>query len=63
MLNLYYPKVNKPQFIVTVCFGIVYGLIGTIKLGVYLDLSLIGVVIFSICNIMRNIKAVSFIPM
>lgn len=56
MLNLYYPKVNKLQFIVTVCFGVIYGFIGTIKLGVYLDLSLIAIAIYSIYNIMPNGK-------
>ena len=54
MLNLYYPDVNKKQFIVTVFFGIVYGFIGTFKLGVYLDLFLIGTVVYSIYNMIRS---------
>jgi hypothetical protein len=58
MLNLYYPKVNKLQFNVTVCFGLVYGIVGTIGFGVRLDLSLIGIVIYSIYNIMTNSKAI-----
>lgn len=53
LLSLYYPKVNKQQFIVTVFFGIVYGLIGTFVLGVYLDISLIGVVILAVFNMIN----------
>lgn len=50
MLNLYYPKVNKLQFAVTVFFGVVYGIIGTFVFKVYLDLSLIGIAAYSIYN-------------
>lgn len=54
ILNLYYPNVNKRQFVVTVFFGIIYGFIGTFKLGVYLDLFLVGVVIYSIYNMING---------
>ena len=57
ILNLYYPKVNKLQFILIVFFATVYGLIGTFKFGVYYDLCLIGVSIYSIYNILINVKA------
>ena len=58
MLNLYYPNVNKLQFGITVFFGMVYGIIGTFILGVYFDLSLIGIVIYSICNMVINRKTI-----
>lgn len=47
-LNLLFPYINKKQFLVTVFFGIVYGLIGTFKLGVHFDVVLIGATLFSL---------------
>lgn len=51
ILNLYYHSINRNQFIVIAFFGSVYGFIGTFKLGILLDLTLIGTVLFSIYNI------------
>jgi len=63
MLNLYYPNVNKMQYVTTVILGIVYGFIGTFTFGVYLDIVLFGIVAFSIYNIIgrRNIKKESML--
>lgn len=58
MLNMFYPNISKVQLIVTAFFGIIYGAIGTFKLGVYFDLWLIGATLFAIYNIFAN-KAVS----
>lgn len=54
MLNLYYPNVNKMQFVTTVIFSIVYGFIGTFIFGVYLDIVLFGIVAFSVYNIIER---------
>lgn len=59
ILNLYYPKVSKLQFILTIFFGMIYGIIGTFKFGVYLDLSLIAIAIFSIYNILTGDKYIN----
>jgi len=48
MLNLYSPNISKLQFVVTVLLGTVYGVIGTFRFGVYLDVWLIVIVIYSI---------------
>lgn len=52
ILNLCYPKVNKVQFATTIVLGIVYGFVGTFKLGVKYDLWLIGAVAFSMANML-----------
>lgn len=51
MLNLYSSSVSRSQLIVIASFGFVYGFIGTFKLGISLDLILIGAVLLSIYNI------------
>ena len=51
MLNLYYSSVQRNELIVIAFFGFVYGFIGTFKLGILLDIILIGSVLFSIYNI------------
>lgn len=53
LLNLYYPNVSKRQLIITTIFGIIYGFVGTFKLGVYLDISLIGAVLISIYSLIK----------
>lgn len=58
MLNLYYPSVNKSQFAVTVFFGLVYGVIGTLIFRVYLDISLIAIVIYSISKMVINRRTI-----
>lgn len=52
ILNLFYPNLNKVQFVVIVFFGIVYGIIGTFIFKNYYDLLLIGISIYSLCNIL-----------
>lgn len=54
IMNFCYPKVNKAQFTVAIILGVIFGFIGTFKFGVYFDMWLIGIVIFSLINIWLN---------
>ncbi|HEX3033364.1 MAG TPA: hypothetical protein VHS59_14220 [Bacillota bacterium] len=50
LLVLVCPCVNKPLLFTAVLMGIIYGLIGTFMLGVYLDLLLVLLAIFALVN-------------
>jgi hypothetical protein len=52
ILNLFFHKLNKMQFVVIVFFGIIYGFIGTFIFRIYYDLFLIGISIYSAYNIL-----------
>lgn len=54
LMNLFIPFVNKKQFFITIFFGVIYGFIGTFKLGVNFDIILICAVLFSLFNIITN---------
>ena len=63
LMTLCYPNVNKPLYIAALVSAVVYGVIGTFKLGVYLDITLLLLVIYSLSRIMlekfRNKVAIS----
>lgn len=50
MLNLLTPHVNRVQFVTTTVLGLFYGVTGTFQLGVYLDIALLVLVLYSFSN-------------
>lgn len=45
---------NKVQYIVTIVMGIVYGIIGVVALGVYLDITLLAVALYALYIYLKN---------
>lgn len=50
MLNLLIPNVNRVQFAATTVLGLFYGVTGVFQLGVYLDIALLVLVLYSFYN-------------
>lgn len=48
LLTLAFPNVNKVQYIITLIMGVFYGFVGVFQLKVYLDITLIVIVICAI---------------
>jgi hypothetical protein len=67
MMNLFYSGENRKYFAMVIFFGFIYGMIGTFKLGVYFDICLLAVAVFSVFNLItgkqldseKSVKAVS----
>ena len=53
-LTMAYPKVNKVQYLITVCGGVFYALIGVFQLKVYLDMALILIVGYACYGMFQN---------
>lgn len=50
MLNLSIPHVNRVQFVTTTVLALFYGITGVFQLGVYLDIALLVLALYSIYN-------------
>lgn len=57
LLGLAHPVAYKKYYMALVFFGMVYGFIGTFKLGVWFDLYLIAAVIFTVGNMAAGMTA------
>ncbi|KJS87140.1 MAG: hypothetical protein JM58_05225 [Peptococcaceae bacterium BICA1-8] len=56
LLTLAHPSSNKIQLAVTIFMGLVYGIIGTFILKVYLDITLLAVVLYSLYVLLGTSK-------
>ena len=56
LMTLCYPKVNMPLYIAAIVSAVIYGVIGTFKFGVYLDITLLLLVIYSVCRLIFENK-------
>lgn len=54
LMNLFSAQINRKLLYVTIFFGMIYGFIGTFKLGVYFDVVLIIAALFSLLNRIPN---------
>lgn len=61
LMNLFIAFVNNKQLFITIFFGILYGFIGTFKLDVHFDIILICAVLFSLYNIISQMKKMKLI--
>ena len=56
LLSLAYTRINMLQYVVTITMGLIFGIIGTFVLKVYLDVSLLLAVLFSLWILVQRKK-------
>jgi len=56
LLTLIFPKVNRVQYAVTTAMGIIYAVIGVFVFKVYLDITLLALVLYAICIYYKSKK-------